>query len=97
MLRSFAASHPQVRLIGLTYEDITPAALQQFVVAHRPGYPVAHVDPGKIPHALKPTWFGQQALPLTYVVSPEGNVAKRWVGELSVIKLQEIVGQLTAQ
>ena len=93
MLRRFAASNPEVRLIGLTYENIAPDALRQFVATHRPGYPVAHIDPSKIPHALEPTWFGMHALPLTYVVSPQGIVAKRWVGELSVAKLQKVVGQ----
>jgi thiol-disulfide isomerase/thioredoxin len=93
MLRKFAASHPNVRLIGLAYENITPDALRQFVATHHPGYPVAHIDPSKIPHALEPTWFGMHALPLTYVMSLQGTVAKRWVGELSVAKLQEVVGQ----
>ena len=68
MLRKFAASHPNVRLIGLTYENITPDALKQLVAKHRPGYPIAHIDPSEIPHALEPTWFGMHALPLSYVV-----------------------------
>lgn len=93
MLRKFAVAHPDVRLIGLTYENITPGALRQFVATHRPGIPVAHIDPSKIPHALESTWFGMHALPLTYVVSPQGTVAKRWIGELSVAKLQKAVGQ----
>jgi thiol-disulfide isomerase/thioredoxin len=93
MLRKFAASHPNVKLVGLTYENIAPDVLRQFVITHRPGYPVAHIDPGRIPHALETTWFGMHALPLTYVVSPQGTVAKRWVGELSVAKLQNVVGQ----
>jgi thiol-disulfide isomerase/thioredoxin len=93
MLRKFAASHPSVKLIGLTYEKITPDALRQFAATHGIGYPVAHIDPSKIPHALKPTWFGMHALPLTYVLSPQGTVTERWVGELSVSKLQEVVGQ----
>lgn len=97
MLRRFAASNPRVRLIGLTYENITPAALRQFVVAHDPGYPVAHIDPDEIPRALKPTWFGLHALPLTCVVSPEGTVAKRMVGELSASQLQKMVAQLATQ
>lgn len=97
MLRNFAASHSNVRLIGLTYEDITPEALRQFVAMHHPGYAIAHIDPNKIPRALKATWFGIHALPMTYVVSPEGMVAKPLVGELSVAKLQKVVGQWVAQ
>jgi len=93
MLRKFAASHPGVRLIGLTYENITADALRQFAATHHVGYPVAHIDSSNIPHALKPTWFGMHALPLTYVLSPQGIVTKRWVGELSVSELQKVVVQ----
>lgn len=89
MLRNFAASHPDVRLIGLTYENITPEALRQFVATHHPGYPIAHIDSNEIPRALKATWFGMHALPLTYVVSPEGTLAKPLAGELSVAKLKK--------
>lgn len=97
MLRNFVASHPDARLIGLTYEDITPEALRQFVATHHPDYPVAHIDPNEIPRAFKATWFGMHALPLTYVVSPEGTVAKPLGGELSVAKLEKAIGQLATR
>jgi len=93
MLAAFAASHPSGRMIGLTYENIAPAALRQFVAAHPPGYPVAHVDERELPRKLKPTYFGIHALPLTYAITPAGVVAKRWVGELDREKLQALVGK----
>ncbi|TAM18007.1 MAG: TlpA family protein disulfide reductase [Rhodanobacter sp.] len=93
MLAAFAASHPSVRMIGLTYENIAPAALRQFLAAHPTGYPVAQVSEDKLPRALKPTYFGIHALPLTYVITPDGVVAKRWVGELDRTKLQALVGK----
>src|SRR6185437_4542355 len=31
MLSAFAAAHPSVRVVGLTYEDIASAALKKFV------------------------------------------------------------------
>ena len=92
-LRSFAAAHPEVRLIGLTYEHIAPQTLRRFLAAHPAGYPVAQVDQSALPHALKPVWFGMHALPLTYAIAPDGTVAKRWVGELDAAKLLAVVGR----
>lgn len=91
MLAAFARSHPSVRMIGLTYERITPAALRQFVAAHRMGYPVARVDEHELPRKLKPTYFGIHALPLTYAIAPSGVVAKRWIGELNREDLQALI------
>ena len=91
MLGDFAAAHPSVRLVGVTYEDITPHALHQFLAAQRLGYPVAHVDEKAIPHRFKPTWFGIHALPLTYVIAPDGTLAKRWVGELDRARLDAMI------
>lgn len=93
MLAAFAASHPSVRMIGLTYEKIAPATLRKFLAAHPTGYPVALVNESDLPRALKPTYFGIHALPLTYAVTPDGVVAKRWVGELDRAKLQALVGK----
>ncbi len=82
MLRRFAAEHPTVRLIGLTYPHIPAKALRRFLIAHPTDYPVAQVDRAALPRALKPRWgwFGIKVLPLTYAVAPDGAVAKRWVG-----------------
>ncbi|MEO9214549.1 MAG: TlpA disulfide reductase family protein [Rhodanobacter sp.] len=91
MLRDFAAAHPSVRLISVTYEDITARSLHQFLGAHPLGYPVAHVNEQAIPRRFKPTWFGIHALPLTYVVAPDGTLAKRWVGELDRARLDAMV------
>ena len=91
MLRDFVAAHPSVRLIGVTYEDITPRALHRFFATHRVGYPVAQVNEEAIPRRFKPTWFGIHALPLTYVVAPDGTLAKRWVGELDRARLDAMV------
>lgn len=97
MLSAFAAAHPSVRVIGLTYEDIAPVTLKKFVADHPPGFPVARVDEEAVPAKLKPTFFGIHALPLTYVVAPNGAVAKRWVGELDQAKLQALAAMLRKQ
>lgn len=96
MLSAFAASHPSVKLIGVTYEKINVQTLRQFVARHPPGFPVAHVDERNLPRALKPTYFGIHALPMTFVMAPDGSVAKRWVGEIDKAKLDAMfdnVGQ----
>ncbi len=93
MLRDFAAAHPSVRLVGVTYEDISPCDLHRFLLDHRPGYPLSHVDENAIPRRFKPTWFGTHALPLTYVVAPDGTLEKRWLGELDRARLDAIVSE----
>lgn len=96
-LSAFAKTHPSVRIIGLTYEDITPASLEKFVAKHPLGYPVARIGEKALPAVLKPTFFGIHALPLTYVVAPNGTVVKRWVGELDRARLQTLAGMLSQQ
>lgn len=93
MLHRFADAHPNIRVIGLTYEHITDEALHRFLAAHPVGYSVARLDESTLPRALKPVWFGMHALPLTYAIAPDGTVAKRWVGELNSAKLRAEVGR----
>lgn len=88
MLGAFAKAHPSVRLIGLTYEKVGLPELRRFIAEHPPGYPIALIHEDQLPHALKPSWFGIHALPMTYVIAPDGVIARRFVGEIGRSKLQ---------
>ena len=65
-----------IDVVGLAYEDTTPAEMQAFLKKHPVSYPIAMVDVYD-----PPTDFETPAgLPMTYLIGPEGKVAKRFVG-----------------
>lgn len=88
MLGGFAKAHSSVRLLGLTYQQLEAPELRRFVAEHHPGYPIALIHENQLPHTLKPSWFGIHALPMTYVIAPDGEVFRRFVGEIDRAKLE---------
>ena len=85
---AFAAANPEVRFIGLAYEEITPEAMRQFYVDKvKPEYPVAIVDTFNPPPGL-PTPRG---LPLTLVIGPEGHTVKQFLGPVTGQEIGEVI------
>lgn len=85
----FAAAHKdKVSAIGLAYEDSEKADIQAFLVKHPVSYPVAQVTLDK-PLA---DFDEPRGLPTTWLISPDGKVAKRFVGPVTEASLGQATG-----
>jgi thiol-disulfide isomerase/thioredoxin len=85
----FVAGHANVRAIGLAYEDSDKADIQAFLAKHPVSYPIAQVtlDDG-------PKDFDEpRGLPTTYLIAPDGHVAKRFVGPVTGQSLGAAIGK----
>lgn len=78
-LRAFAESRDDVALIGLAYEDISAEEMRAFLREHPAGYPIAIVDVYSPPADFP----APRGLPMTWLIAPEGHVAKRFLGPVT--------------
>jgi thiol-disulfide isomerase/thioredoxin len=85
----FVASHPDVRAIGLAYEDSDKADIQAFLAKHPVSYPIAQVTLDRAPGDFDEP----RGLPTTYLIAPDGRVAKRFVGPVTSQSLGLAIGQ----
>lgn len=74
-----------VRIIGLAYDDIEDADLQAFVKKSPVDYPLAKVDVYNPPTDFETP----RGLPMTYLIAPDGRVAKRFLGPVTPAQIRE--------
>ena len=90
-LDAFDKARADVTVIGLAYEEIEPADMQAFLKQHPVSYPVALMDVYKgLPDFPIP-----KGLPMTYVIAPDGKVAKQFLGPVDMQVLAGLVGTPT--
>ena len=76
---AFDAARDDVQVIGLAYEEIEPAAMREFLAKHPAGYPIALLDVYSPPADFETP----RGLPMTYLIAPDGRVAKRFLGPVT--------------
>jgi thiol-disulfide isomerase/thioredoxin len=86
-LDAFDAERTDVEVIGLAYEDIAVDDMRAFLKKRPVKYPIALVDTYD-PPADFPTPRG---LPMTYVIAPDGSIAKAFMGPVTGPELAAIV------
>jgi len=86
--RFVSAHKDKVSAIGLAYDDSDVADIKAFLVKHPVSYPVAQVTLDK---PLK-DFDEPRGLPTTWLISPDGKVAKRFVGTVNEASLGEAIG-----
>lgn len=91
-LAQFDAAREDVRVLGLAYEDITPEDMRAFMQKHPVAYPVAIVDVYDPPAAFEPP----RGLPMTYLIAPDGTVAKKFLGPVTSKELAEAIDAAAA-
>jgi hypothetical protein len=74
--------------IGLAYEDSEPADIRAFLVKHPVVYPIAQITLDK---PLK-DFDEPRGLPTTYLISPDGRIAKHIVGPVTETSLAGLIG-----
>lgn len=90
-LSAFDTERDDVRVIGLAYEEIEPEDMRAFMREHPIGYPVAIVDVYDPPKAFDPP----RGLPMTYLIGPDGAVAKKFLGPVTSKELATAITAAT--
>lgn len=76
---AFDSARDDVQVVGLAYEEIDADSMRQFLAGHPVSYPISIVDLMHPPEDFDPP----RGLPLTYLVAPDGRLAKRFIGPIS--------------
>ena len=86
--RFVSAHHDKVAAIGLAYEDSDKADIQAFLAKHPVSYPIAQVTLDK---PVK-DFDEPRGLPTTWLIGPDGKVAKRFLGPVTETSLGQAIG-----
>ncbi|MFZ2237889.1 MAG: TlpA disulfide reductase family protein [Dokdonella sp.] len=92
-LSAFVAAHDDVTAIGLAFEDSDLADLEAFLKKRPVSYPIAQVDIDNPPAAFDVP----RGLPMTYVIAPDGSIAKQFVGPIDEKDLAKVTGKYAAK
>lgn len=88
-LSALDAMREHVEVLGLAYEDIAAKDMRAFLEKHPVVYPVAIVDVYDPPA----DFATPRGLPMTYLIAPDGKVAKRFLGPVTA---KDIEDEITA-
>ncbi|MEO5565338.1 MAG: TlpA disulfide reductase family protein [Luteimonas sp.] len=86
-LSALDAMRDEVDVIGLAYEEIEPAELKSFLAKHPVVYPIAIVDVYDPPA----DFATPRGLPMTYLIRPDGKVAKQFLGPVTAAEIDAII------
>lgn len=87
-ISAFVDKHKdRVAAIGLDYEDSPRADIEKFLGKHPLSYTVAQVDIDNPPKDFETP----KGLPNTYVIAPDGTVAKAFLGPITSKDLANII------
>jgi len=90
---AFDSARDDVQVVGLAYEEIDADGMRQFLAAHPVSYPIAIVDLMHPPEDFDPP----RGLPLTYLVAPDGRLARRFMGPISAKTLDQAITEVAAK
>ncbi|GHH58339.1 TlpA family protein disulfide reductase [[Pseudomonas] boreopolis] len=76
-----------IEVVGLAYEDIEPAQMQAFLKEHPVSYPIAILDTYDPPK----DFATPRGLPMTYLIDPDGKVAKQFLGPVTAHDIEAAV------
>ncbi|MBO9663350.1 TlpA disulfide reductase family protein [Dokdonella sp.] len=86
-ISEFVGSRKDVAAIGLAYEDTDKAEVEAFAKAHPVKYPLAQVDVYQPPADFEKP----RGLPTTYLIAPDGSVAKKFTGPITATDLDKAI------
>lgn len=89
-LSALAAMREHIAVIGLAYDEASPAELRAFLKQHPVAYPVARIDMYEPPRD-----FGApNVLPATWLIAPDGRLARKYSGPLTARMLEDDIARL---
>ena len=89
---AFDAARDDVQVIGLAYEEIEVEAMREFLGKHPAGYPIALLDVYDPPADFETP----RGLPMTYLIAPDGRVAKKFLGPVTSQELAAAITEAAA-
>lgn len=92
-ISKFVASHKQVTAIGLAWDHSPRSKVLKFAQKHPVDYPLAQVDT-QHPAGGFPAPRG---LPTTYLIAPDGRVAKHFIGPVNAKLLTQAIAMAKAR
>lgn len=86
-LSALDAMREHVEVVGLAYDDTTPADIRAFLQKHPVVYPIAIVDVYDPPK----DFATPRGLPMTYLIAPDGKVAKQFLGPVTAQEIEAAI------
>lgn len=86
-LSALDAMHEHIEVVGLAYEDIEVEAMRDFLLKHPVVYPIAIVDT----YAPPADFATPRGLPMTYLIAPDGTVAKKVLGPVTAKEIEDAI------
>ena len=87
-ISAYVTAHKEtVVAIGLDFEDTDKADVEKFLKTHPLSYPVAQVDVDNPPKDFDTP----KGLPNTYIIAPDGHVAKAFTGPITAKNLDAVI------
>ena len=88
-LAEFDARRDDVQVVGLAYEEIERADMEAFLKEHPIPYPFAVIDVYSPPADFDTP----RGLPMTYLIAPDGKVAKRFLGPVEMTDIEQAIAK----
>lgn len=76
-----------IEVVGLAYEEIELQAMRDFLKTRPVVYPIAILDVYNPPK----DFATPRGLPMTYVIAPDGRVAKQFLGPVTAKEIETVV------
>ena len=86
-LSALDAMREHIEVVGLAYEEIDADAMRDFLKVHPVVYPIAIVDTYSPPVDFDTP----RGLPMTYLIAPDGKVAKKILGPVTARDLEAAI------
>jgi len=86
-LSALHARRGDINVVGLAYEEIEADELRAFLAERPVSYPVAIVDVDHPP----PDFTTPRGLPTTYLISPDGQIARQFLGPVTAGQIESVV------
>lgn len=88
-LSALHAMRGNIEVVGLAYEDIEPDEMGAFLEKHPVAYPIAILDPYNPPA----DFATPRGLPMTYLIAPDGKVARQFLGPVDAQKIEQAIAE----
>jgi thiol-disulfide isomerase/thioredoxin len=88
-LSDLDAANEHIEVIGLAYEEIDVAAMREFLEKRPVVYPIALIDV----YAPPADFATPRGLPMTYLIAPDGTVAKQFLGPVTAVQIESVIAE----